>query len=128
MFSRGLSNKATALLKEDPDYIKDEFDKQKIEIIKYCLVYNFKFRFINDLVFIYSLVDEWYFKYTSKDKVKLYHKNMKHSRSKYHTQGKFNSNACCMRYIKRHDDYLYKPSDKHKYKFNIVRTKLGKNI
>lgn len=102
-----LANKAYNIISSEQISNEEEYEKKSI-IIALCLKYDFKYQFINDFVFIYSLLDEWYFDYMN-NVIKLFHKNKIYSREQYHIQKKFKTINSAIHYIKRHDKFCYEP-------------------
>jgi hypothetical protein len=84
-------------------------------IIQLCLRYNFKYQFVSNYAFIYSIIDQWYFDYTNNQVVKLFHKNKFHSINQYHFQKKFSNIKQTIKYIKQHDDFYYTPNQHNKH-------------
>lgn len=91
-------------------------------IIALCIKFDFKYQFINDGVFIYSIIDEWYFELDS-NPIKLLHKNKLCCTKQFHLQKKFKNIVQVLHYIKHHDNFNYKPNNKHKYDtiFNLLK-------
>jgi hypothetical protein len=90
------------------DNLQNDDQIMKDIIISLCEKYKFKYQFINDIVFIYSIIDEWYFSY-SKNVFCLYHKNKLHATKQYHFQKKFNNIIHILQYIRKHDNFYYRP-------------------
>ena len=99
--------KAKEILKAEEDFFDEQEEYIKTLIIVLCLKYNFRYKFVNDSVFIYSIIDEWYFCYM-KEKIVLLHRNKIKSRNQFHFQKKFNNIVYALQYIKKHDNYNYK--------------------
>jgi hypothetical protein len=99
-----------------PGSISEEEKYIKGTIIALCNKYNFKYQFnaIDNCVYIYSIIDEWYF-YYDKQIISLFHKNKLHTTKQYHCQKKFENAIQAILYIKKHDDFYYKPNKNHKY-------------
>jgi hypothetical protein len=92
----------------DEQYSSIEEKRRKEIIIAVCLKYKFKYQFINEFVFIYSIIDEWYFPYMN-DNIPLCHKNRLHTTNQYHFQKKFTNIFHVLQYIRKHDNFYYKP-------------------
>lgn len=108
-----LWEKAENILNEN--YFSNKLSDNDIKkcqlIIALCLKYNLKYQFVNDCVFIYSIIDEWYFHYTNEN-ISLFHKNKLHTTQQYHFQKKFRNIVHIIQYIKKHDNFCYKPNNK----------------
>lgn len=109
-----LLSKANILVQEEFDTCSEEERSRRIVVIALCLKYGFKYQFVGDCVFIYSIIDEWYFCYM-KNSISLLHKNKLHTTKQYHCQKKFKSIIHAIQYIKKHDNFYYKPNPNHKY-------------
>jgi hypothetical protein len=108
-----LLEKARNILENDyaSEKLSCDDNEKRLLITALCLKYGFKFQFVNDCVFIYSIIDEWYFCY-SKESISLLHKNKLHTTKQYHFQKKFKNIVHALQYIKKHDNFCYKPSDR----------------
>lgn len=117
--------KAKSIIDEESlEYYSDEEKYRKEAIIALCLKYGFKYQFVGDCVFIYSIIDEWYFCFM-KQNIALLHKNKLHTTKQYHCQKKFSNIIHAIQYIKKHDNFYYKPNRNHK--FNTVEKVLSQN-
>jgi hypothetical protein len=107
-----LLEKAKTLLMNDSIInLTNEEQNLRQLIIALCIKYGFKYQFVNDCVFIYSIIDEWYFCYT-KNVISLLHKNKLHTTKQYHMQKKFKNIVHVLQYIKKHDNFYYKNKTK----------------
>ena len=107
--NKNLLMKAKRILRKEFDDNSYVYGEEEEIICALCLKYNFRWQFINNIVFIYSAIDQWYFDYTLKENISLFHKNKLHSINKYHLQRKFDSIYSLLRYIKKHDNIYCKP-------------------
>ena len=102
-----LEKAKTLLMNDSITHLTSEEQNLRQLIIALCIKYGFKYQFINDCVFIYSIIDEWYFCYT-KSVIPLLHKNKLHTTKQYHMQKKFKNVVHVLQYIKKHDNFHYK--------------------
>ncbi|MFW6007973.1 MAG: hypothetical protein ACOCP8_01800 [archaeon] len=102
--------KARQLLDEEikNGLLQNNYSKRRELIIALCLQYDFKWKFIGNIVYINSIIDQWYFDYTKQRKISLWHKNRLYCIDQYHFQKKFTNLQSVIRYIYKHDNYYYK--------------------
>jgi len=98
--------------------IKEILDEKNVEteyeakIHSLCKKFNFKYTYINNILFITSSFDEWRLEFRKEkhDEIKLYHKNKKYSTKDYHLQRKFEGNLAtvdnALEMINKHDKFL----------------------
>jgi hypothetical protein len=103
------------------EYSDEERSIREI-VIALCIKYGFKYQFVNEGVFIYSIIDEWYFD-LDRNFISLLHRNKLHSTKQFHFQKKFKNVVHALQYIKKHDNFNYKPNNNHKYNsiFNLLK-------
>lgn len=93
-------------------YIKDKyecvdiFDADKESIIQLSNKYNFQYKLCENIVFIKSFVDEWFFVINKQNKIVLYHKNTRNVH--YHKQGEYISLEGLFENLDGHDRYKLK--------------------
>lgn len=102
-------NKARKILEEDNETSYSEEEHQiKLIIVSLCIRYGFTWKFVGDHVFVYLIIDEWCFSYM-KNSIPLKHRNKLHTPSQFHFQKKFTNVIYILQYIKKHDNFCYKP-------------------
>jgi hypothetical protein len=106
---------AETILKSDTEFkLSGVYELRKQKIIALCLKYNFKFKFLNNIVLINSILNEWHFNFCDRN-ITLYHRNKLKDLDNFHNQGDFKSVVNAVRYINKHDNFFYKPNKHHGY-------------
>lgn len=68
--------------------------------------YNFKVQVIQNIVYVYSIMDLWIIQKVGDKKFYLYHQNKKFGTKNYHFQMEFVTLKDAFEYIDRHDKYV----------------------
>ena len=89
--------------------------------------YNFRTTVIQNIIYVYSILDLWIIQRTSRKRYLLYHQNKKNSNKNYHFQMEFTNLDTVFKYIRNHDKYIIKfkwslpPKLKNAYKKACVQ-------
>ena len=70
--------------------------------------YNLRVTVVQNIIYVYSLLDLWIIQRTGKKRYLLYHQNKKFGNKNYHFQQEFTSLDDVFQYIHRHDEYVLK--------------------
>jgi hypothetical protein len=70
--------------------------------------YDFKVQVIQNIVYVYSIMDLWIIQKVGDKKFHLYHQNKKFDKDTYHFHEVFDSLCSAFKYINNHDSYVLK--------------------